>query len=123
MVRIEYGGGTSNMWKYGVTGEECGAFARRWEATVRSIRRQHLRHDLIDFASSEPAGGFTCNEHLRVGPVTLTPCTSCPIEGKYLASPHVIVAIHEGKAVGMSWAGPEPDPPPIFPIPPSPTPS
>jgi len=76
---------------------------------VRSIRRQHLRHDLIDFASSEPAGGFTCNEHLRVGLVTLTHCTSCPVEGKYLASSQVIVAIHEGKAFEMSWRGAESD--------------
>jgi AraC family transcriptional regulator len=76
---------------------------------VRSIRRQHLRHELIDFASSEPAGGFTCNEHLRVGPVTLTHCTSHPIEGKYLASSQIIVAIHEGKAFEMNWRGAESD--------------
>ena len=76
---------------------------------MRSIRRQHLRHDLIDFASSEPSGGFTCNEHLRVGPVTLTHCTSRPVEGKYLASSQVVVAIHEGKAFEMNWRGAESD--------------
>jgi AraC family transcriptional regulator len=76
---------------------------------VRSIRRQHLRHDLIDFASNAPAGGFTFNEHLSVGPVTLIHCTSRPIEGKYLASSQIIVAIHEGKAFEMSWRGAESD--------------
>ena len=76
---------------------------------MRSIRRQNLRHDLIDFASSEPAGGFTFNEYLRSGPVTLTHCTSRPMEGKYLAAPQVIVAIHEGKAFQMSWREAESD--------------
>src|SRR5215831_3778938 len=74
-----------------------------WEATVRSIRRQRLRHDLIDFACSEPAGGFTFSEHLRVGPVTLTHATSRPMEGRYLAASQVIVAIHEGKAFELDW--------------------
>ena len=76
---------------------------------MRTIRRQHLRHDLSDLASSEPAGGLTCNEHLRVGPVTLTHCTSRPVEGRYLASPQVVVAIHEGKAFEMSWRGADGD--------------
>jgi AraC family transcriptional regulator len=70
---------------------------------VRSITGRYLRHDLIDFASNEPSGGFTFNEHLSVGPVTLTCCTSRPIEGRYLAAPQVIVAIHEGKAFEMDW--------------------
>jgi AraC family transcriptional regulator len=68
-----------------------------------------LRHDLIDFASSEPAGGFTWNEHLKVGPVTLTHCTSRPIEGRYLACPQIVVAIHEGKAFEMSWRAADSD--------------
>jgi AraC family transcriptional regulator len=79
------------------------------EAAVRSIGRQHLRHDLIDFALSEPACGFTFNEHLRVGPITLTHGTSCPVEGKYLAAAQVTVGIHEGKAFEMSWRGAESD--------------
>ena len=70
---------------------------------MRSIRRQRLRHDLIDFACSEPAGGFTFSEHLRVGPVTLTHATSRPMEGRYLAASQVIVAIHEGKAFELDW--------------------
>lgn len=76
---------------------------------MRTIRRQHLRHDLIDFALSEPAGGFTCNEHLRVGPVTLTHCTSRPVEGRYLASAQVVVGIHEGKAFELNWRGADSD--------------
>src|SRR5438552_4847927 len=80
-----------------------------WEVTVRSISRQHLRHDLIDFASSEPSGGFTFDEHLSVGPVTLTHGTSRPIEGRYLAASHIIVAIHDGKAFEMNWRGAESD--------------
>ena len=76
---------------------------------MRSIRRQYLRHDLIDFASSELADGFICNEHLRVRQVTLTHCTSRPIEGKYLASSQITLAIHEGKAFEMYWRGAESD--------------
>jgi AraC family transcriptional regulator len=76
---------------------------------VRLIRRPHLRHDLIDFASSEPSGGLTFNEHLNIPPVTLTHGTSRPMEGRYLASSQVVVAIHEGKAFDMEWRGAESD--------------
>jgi AraC family transcriptional regulator len=76
---------------------------------VRSIRRQHLRHDLIDFSSSEPSGGLTFNEHLNVAPVTLIHGTSRPMEGRYLAASQVVVAIHEGKAFEMDWRGAESD--------------
>jgi AraC family transcriptional regulator len=105
----EYGDRTFNVWEYRLTGQELGDLGRRWEATVRSTRRQHLRHDLIDFASNAPAGGFTFNEHLSVGPVTLVHCTSLPIEGRYLAASQVMVTIHEGKAFEMNWRGPESD--------------
>jgi AraC family transcriptional regulator len=70
---------------------------------VRSIRRQHLRHDLIDFACTEPSGGLAFSEHLSVGPVTLTHAMSRPMEGRYLAASQVIVAIHEGKAFKLDW--------------------
>ncbi len=76
---------------------------------MRSIGRQHLRHDLIDFASSEATAGLTFNEHLRGGPVTLAHGTSRPIEGKYLASSQIVVAIHEGKAFEMNWRGADSD--------------
>ena len=65
---------------------------------MRSIIRHQLGHDLIDFESWEPCGGFSFSDHLRAGPVTLTHGTSRPIEGKSLAAAQVIVAIHEGKA-------------------------
>ena len=76
---------------------------------MRSIRRQHLRHDLIKFTSSEPPGGLSFSEHLSVGPVTLTHGTSRPVEGKYLAVSQVIVALHEGKAFEIDWRGAESD--------------
>ena len=76
---------------------------------MRSIRHPHLRHDLIDFASSEPSGGLTFNEHLNVAPVTLTHGTSRPMEGRYLAAAQVVVAIHEGKAFVVEWRGAESD--------------
>jgi AraC family transcriptional regulator len=99
---------TSNVGNTGRRANNCG-HRPGVETQVRAIRRQHLRHDLIDFASSELAGGFTCNEHLRVGSVTLTHCTSRPVEGRYLGSPQVVVAIHEGKAFEMSWRGADSD--------------
>jgi AraC family transcriptional regulator len=68
-----------------------------------------LRHDLIDFASSEPSGGLTFNEYLNVAPVTLTHGTSRPMEGRYLAAAQVVVAIHEGKAFNVEWRGAESD--------------
>ena len=76
---------------------------------MRSIRHPHLRHDLIDFASSEPSGGLTFNEHLNVAPVTLTHGTSRPMEGRYLAAAQVVVAIHEGKAFDIEWRGADSD--------------
>ena len=72
---------------------------------MRSIIRQHLRHDLIDFASSEPSGGVSFSEQLSAGPVTLTRGSAHPIEGRYLAASQVIVAIHDGKAFEMDWRG------------------
>ena len=76
---------------------------------VRSIRRQHLGHHLIDFASSEPSHWLTFNGHLSVGPVTLTHCTSRPIEGRRLGASQVIVALHDGEAFDMDWRGAESD--------------
>jgi len=76
---------------------------------VRSMIRHHLRHDLIDFASSGSPGGFSFSEQLSAGPITLTLGTSRPIEGRYLAASQVVVAIHEGKAFEMDWRGAESD--------------
>jgi len=77
--------------------------------TVRSIRRQHLGHHLIDFASSEPSHGLTFNGHLSVGPVTLTHCTSRPIEGRRLGASQIIVALHDGETFDMDWREAESD--------------
>jgi AraC family transcriptional regulator len=79
------------------------------EVAVRSIRRQHLGHHLIDFASSEPSHGLTFNGHLSVGPVTLTHCTSRPIEGRRLGASQIIVALHDGEAFNLDWRGAESD--------------
>ena len=76
---------------------------------MRPIRCQHLRHDLIDFAASEPSGGVTFHERLSAGPVTLAHASSRPVEGRHLAATQVIVAIHEGKAFEMNWRGTESD--------------
>ena len=80
-----------------------------WEATVRLVRREHFRYDLIDLASSRPSGGFSFSEHLSAGPVTLMHARSQPIEGRYLSASQVIVAIHDGKAFDMDWRGAESD--------------
>jgi hypothetical protein len=77
--------------------------------TVGSIRRQHLGHHLIDFASSEPSHGLTFNGHLSVGPLTLTHCTSRPIEGRRLGASQIIVALHDGEAFDMDWREAESD--------------
>ena len=76
---------------------------------MRSSKRWDVRHDLVDFSSSEPSRGFTFNERLGFGPVTLTHCTSRPIEGRYLGAAQVIVAIHDGKAFDMDWRRAESD--------------
>lgn len=109
-LRIEHTAAISKEWTYCATGyENWGASPVSGKVTVRSIGRQHLRHDLIDFASREPSGGLTFKAHLSVGPVTLARCTSRPIEGRYLAASQVIVAIHEGEAFGLDWRGAESD--------------
>jgi AraC family transcriptional regulator len=68
-----------------------------------------LKYDLIDFASSQPSGGFSFSEHLSAGPVTFMHATSRPVEGRYLGASQVIVAIHDGKAFDMDWRGGESD--------------
>ena len=42
--------------------------------------------ELIDFASSPPSRGLEFNARLSVGAVTLTHCTSRPIEGRHLGA-------------------------------------
>jgi hypothetical protein len=70
---------------------------------VRSVKYSDLKHELIDFTSTEPSDGFIFNEHLSVGSLTLAHCTSHPIEGQYFVASQVITALHEGKAFDMDW--------------------
>jgi hypothetical protein len=44
---------------------------------------------LIDFASSPPTRGLEFNARLSVGAVTLTHCTSGPIEGGHLGAAQI----------------------------------
>jgi hypothetical protein len=55
---------------------------------VRSDRGRSGGRELIDFASSPPSRGLEFNARLSVGAVTLTHCTSGPIEGKQLGAAH-----------------------------------
>jgi hypothetical protein len=51
---------------------------------------------LINFASRPPSRGLEFNARLSVGAVTLTHCTSRPIEGRHLGAAQITVAIHDG---------------------------
>jgi hypothetical protein len=52
--------------------------------------------ELIDFASRPPPRGLEFNARLSVGAVTLTHCTSRPVEGRHLGAAQITVAIHDG---------------------------
>jgi AraC family transcriptional regulator len=65
--------------------------------------------EFIDFASSPPTLGLEFNARLREGAVTLTHCTSGPIEGRQLGSAQITVAIHDGATFDMDWRGGESD--------------
>jgi hypothetical protein len=45
--------------------------------------------ELIDFASRPPSRGLEFNARLSVGAVTLTHCTSRPIEGRHLGAAQI----------------------------------
>jgi hypothetical protein len=65
--------------------------------------------ELIDFASSPPSRGLEFNARLSVGAVTLTHCTSGPIEGRQLGAAQITAAIHDGATFDMDWRGGESD--------------
>jgi AraC family transcriptional regulator len=65
--------------------------------------------ELIDFASIPPSPGLEFNARLSVGAVTLTHCTSGPIEGKQLGAAQITAAIHDGATFDMDWRGGESD--------------
>ena len=59
--------------------------------------------ELIDFASRPPSRGLEFNARLSVGAVTLTHCTSLPIEGRHLGAAQITAAIHDGATFDMDW--------------------
>jgi AraC family transcriptional regulator len=65
--------------------------------------------EFIDFASSPPTRGLEFNARLSEGAVTLTHCTSGPIEGRQLGAAQITVAIHDGATFDMDWRGGESD--------------
>ena len=65
--------------------------------------------ELIDFASRLPSRGLEFNARLSVGAVTLTHCTSLPIEGRHLGAAQITAAIHDGATFDMDWRGGESD--------------
>jgi AraC family transcriptional regulator len=65
--------------------------------------------EFIDFASSPPKRGLEFNARLSEGAVTLTHCTSGPIEGRQLGAAQITVAIHDGATFDMDWRGGESD--------------
>jgi hypothetical protein len=76
---------------------------------VESDRGRSVGRELIDFASSPPSRGLEFNARLSVGAVTLTHCTSSPIEGRQLGAAQITVAIHDGATFDMDWRGGESD--------------
>jgi AraC family transcriptional regulator len=76
---------------------------------MRSDRGWSGDRELIDFASSPPSRGLEINRHLSVGAVTLTHCTSGPIEGRQLSAAQITVAVHDGATFDMDWRGGESD--------------
>jgi AraC family transcriptional regulator len=76
---------------------------------VGAGRGQSGDREFIDFASSPPTRGLEFNARLREGAVTLTHCTSGPIEGTQLGAAQITVAIHDGATFDMDWRGGESD--------------
>jgi AraC family transcriptional regulator len=65
--------------------------------------------EFIDFASRPPSRGLEFNKRLSVGAITLTHCTSGPIEGRHLGAAQITVAVHDGATFDMDWRGGESD--------------
>lgn len=77
---------------------------------MRSFTHQDRRRNLkFDFASGLPARSLEFADQLRLGGVTLTRCTSSPIEGVQVGSPQIVVAIHDGASFEMEWRTSESD--------------
>jgi AraC family transcriptional regulator len=65
--------------------------------------------EFIDFASSTTSRGIEFHDRLSVGAITLTHCTSGPIEGRQLGAAQITVAVHDGATFDMDWRGAESD--------------
>jgi AraC family transcriptional regulator len=89
--------------------ELCGPGLRAGRLAVGSDRGRCGDRELIDFASSPPTCGLEFNARLSAGAVTLTHCTSGPIEGRQLGAAQITVAIHDGATFDMDWRGGESD--------------
>jgi AraC family transcriptional regulator len=76
---------------------------------VGTGRGRSSDREFIDFASSPPKRGLEFNARLSEGAVTLTHCTSGPIEGRQLGAAQITVAIHDGATFDMDWRGGESD--------------
>jgi AraC family transcriptional regulator len=76
---------------------------------VVSGRGRSGGREFIDFASSPPLRGLKFNARLSVGAVTLTHCTSGPIEGRQLGAAQITAAVHDGATFAMDWRGGESD--------------
>ena len=76
---------------------------------MESDRGLFVGRELIDFASSPPSRGLEFNARLSVGAVTLTHCTSGPIEGRQLGAAQITAAIHDGVTFDMDRRGGESD--------------
>ena len=74
-----------------------------------SIVSTHPSGDLIDFASSQPIPRLVVNTRLSYGSVTLVHCTSDPIEGRYLSTSQITVAVHDGMPFDLDWCEAESD--------------
>jgi AraC family transcriptional regulator len=76
---------------------------------VESDRGRSGDRQFINFASSPPTRGLEFNARLSNGAVTLTHCTSGPIEGRQLGAAQITVAIHDGATFDMDWRAGESD--------------
>src|SRR5580704_2490597 len=82
---------------------------RAGRLAMGSDRGRSGGREVIDFASSPPSRGLEFNARLSVGAVTLTHCTSGPVEGRQLSEATIGVAVNDGATFAMDWRGGESD--------------
>jgi AraC family transcriptional regulator len=77
---------------------------------MRSFTHQDRQRNLkLDFVSEVPARGIEFADRLSLGGVALARCTSGPFEGVHVASPQIVVAMHDGASFEMEWRTSESD--------------